>query len=248
MSVRVSVVVPVYNPGSYLDPLLVSFGRQLRLRSLEWSDGVPRLDLVADMFDAASQPVRFERHPDGTVAWLPPGTVADHVPTGALAADGDLAATSVSVVLRGADATLAYDVPAVVDRVLRDTPDGPVLSIRAHVDIDPRTAAAGTELPAGDWEVFADVRSCGWHSMRRVGMAGEAQRRPMGFRVTSEESIELAAAVPAGRGGTAPVRRPSGRHAIERLVPRPVLRRIPLPARQAAKRLLLRMGDSRRDR
>ena len=220
---------------------------RVRLRSGEQSDGVVRLALVADVFDAARRPIRFRRQPGGAVRWEPPKNIgADSFAPERLEVARDLESVSVSIVLRAVDATMEHDLEATVEGVLRDAPDGSELSIRARAEIDPRTAAAGRQLPAGDWEVLADVRSCGWHSLRRLGTIGGAQRQPLGLRVAEDGSVELGVARPSRRGARKPVRRRSGSHALEGLVPRAVLRHIPVRVRRAGKQWLLRLGVARR--
>lgn len=219
---------------------------RVRLRSLEQSDGIARLALVADIFDAARRPIRFSRQPGGGLQWEPPESIggrsfAPHQ----LEVARDLDRVSVSIALRDVDSTTEHDIEATVEGVIRDTPDGPQLSIRARAEIDPRTAAAGRELPAGDWEILAEVRSCGWHSLRRLGTIG-TDRQPLGLRVAEDGSVELGVARPPHRGSGLPVRRRSGSHALERLVPRAVLQRTPVGVRRAAKRWLLRLGVARR--
>ena len=219
---------------------------RVRLRDLEESGDRVRLSLVADLFDASGEPIRFRRHEGDRLRWEPPPSIAaETFPAAALDATADLEATAVSVVLRDAGG-LEHDAPAAVERVVRDTAGGLVLSIRAVAEIDPRTAAGGSPLPLGDWELFADVRSCGWQSLRRLGSLGAPEaRRPLRLRVEQDGTASVVTMGDRPARPATPVRRRARSYAVERLVPGAVLRRLPVGVRRSGKRMLMRLRGSR---
>lgn len=216
---------------------------RVRVQRLEREAHWLRLRLTADLLDASGEPMRFVRDGD-RVRWAPPAALEPPWSADDLDATADLDASTVSVVLQHGDGALQHDAPAVIERVLRDTEDGLVLSIQAHADIDLRTAGSGAPLAAGGWELFADVESCGWHSRRRlpsVRVPGSAL--PVHVAVGAGGGIGLVVGEPMiTRAPSGARRRRSSRHPVERFVPRALLRLIPDRVRRAGKRLLTRRG------
>lgn len=204
-----------------------------------------RLTIVADLFDASAAPMRFARR-DGRVYWRPPDpALAESFAEPELDATEDLERVAVSVVLASEDRSLQHDVPVRLERVLRDASDGPVLSIRGRADVDLRTVAAGRQLPTGAWELLADVRACGWQSRRRLPpmrLAEPADPVHLAFASGGGIGLIVGGEPVGGPRSAEPIRRRSGRHPIERFLPRVLLRRIPTRARQAGKRILLQLG------
>ena len=220
---------------------------RVRVQRLEREAQWLRLELTADLVDADGAPMRFDRR-DGRVWWRVPAAIPiDAFEPEQLDATEDLERTTVSVVLRLEDQGLQHDVPAVVERVLRDTADGPVLSVRARAEIDLRTAAAGKELAPGAWELLADVEACGWRSLRRLpDIRVPRTTTPVRLDASAAGGIGLlvgdehpttTTTAPHAR---TPIRRRSGRHPVERLLPGFVLRLVPARVRQAGKRVLFR--------
>lgn len=216
---------------------------RVRVQAIERDSHWLRLMLTADVLDASGNPIRFARNGKRT-QWAPPASLEPAWSEDELDATADLQASVLSVVLQHGDGALQYDAPAVVERVLRDTDDGPVLSLLARAEIDLRSVAAGGPLPPGRWELFADVESCGWHSRRRlppVPVPGSTV--PVHLAVGDGGGIGLIVGEPR-RSSAAPGvrRRRSLRHPVERLVPRPLLALVPDRLRRAGKRLLVRFG------
>jgi poly(ribitol-phosphate) beta-N-acetylglucosaminyltransferase len=212
-------------------------------REAEWL----RVQVAADIVDASGRAMRFTRMGDH-LHWRPPddldGVWSDADADADVDAEADLEASVVSVVLAQAAVGLQHDAPAVIERVVRETDDGPVLSILARAEIDLRRVATGRPLDPGAWELFVDVDSCGWHSRRRLPalrLPGSAV--PVHFAVGAGGGIGLVVGDPAGIEVAAPAvrRQRASRHPVERLVPRRLLALVPHRLRQAGKRLLLRL-------
>lgn len=216
---------------------------RVRVPRLERDGAWLRVVLGADLLDASMRPMCFETDGDRT-RWRPPDPVAGSFSPDDLDATEDLRHATASLVIRLDDGALQHEVPATVERTLRETDDGPVLSIRARAEVDLRTAAAGNELPPGSWELLADVEVCGWHFRRRLPHVGvPAGRNPVRLSVSSGGGIGLLVGDGSPRPMSArePARRRSGPQPLERYLPRPILRLMPLPVRRIGKRLLLRL-------
>lgn len=224
---------------------------RIRVRAVDLEGQRLRIRLSATMLDAASEPMRFVRDDQGRLLWSPPATISPGaIPAELLDATADVERTTVSIVVRREDRTLEHDAVATAEPVLADREGALKLSIDARADIDLRTVAAGRALGAGRWELLVDLETCGWRSVQRLPAARQrGTRRWLGLEVVaggdSAPTVRLTtsgATMPDGR----PVRRRSGRHPIERLVPRSVLGRLPIGLRRAGKRILLRLPGARR--
>lgn len=216
---------------------------RVRVPRLERDGAWLRVVLGADLLDTWMRPMCFQTDGDRT-RWRPPDPVAGSFFPDDLDVTEDLRHATASLVFRLDDGALQHEVPATVERTLRETDHGPVLSIRARAEVDLRTAAAGNELPPGSWELLADVEVCGWHSRRRLPHVGvPAGRNPVRLSVSSAGGIGLVVGHGSPRPMSArqPARRRSGPHQLERYLPRPILQLMPLPVRRIGKRLLLRL-------
>lgn len=225
----------------------------VELEAYERSGGRLRLSMVARLRDGEGRPMRFA-HVGDRLRWAPepPPGWEGAVPEGALDATDELAVAGMGVVLRERASRVEYDLPARVERTFE--PDGrggvtPVL--RGHAEIDTGTVAAGGELGAGIWDLFAHVHAAGWRSVRRLADVAEPElRQPVRMHTTQFGNLSLklgeAVAPPAKRGGPRREARPQPAVLMPSgAVPRALTRAVPRRMREAAKRALLRLSGAR---
>ncbi|MBA3260944.1 MAG: glycosyltransferase family 2 protein [Thermoleophilaceae bacterium] len=143
------------------------------LDSIEATPAALRLSVSATMSYADGTPVRLIER-GGTISWQPPPPLAGE-PT-ILADDLDftseVAATKLSLVLRHRGSLVEYEVPLRLQEQTRVIDDALIIAPRGTVVIDPATVAIGSELEAGTWDTFIELRSCGWVSIRRLSRVG----------------------------------------------------------------------------
>ena len=227
---------------------------EVELQSYERSRGRLELSMLARLHDADGRPLRFVRVGDG-VRWAPEPAVGWEgvVPEDALDATDELAVAGLAVVVRERATRVEYDVPARVERSFE--PDGrggitPVLEARAVIDAT--TVAAGGELGAGVWDLFAHVHAAGWRSVRRLADVAEPELRPrLQMHTTQFGNLSLKLVEPASSSETPGPRRPAARPQPALPLPagafpRAVMRVMPRGMREAAKRVLLRVNGEGR--
>ncbi len=225
---------------------------ELTVHSYERTPDHLRLCLSATLNDSDGQPIRFVRRGD-RIMWDPPeplGTDPSVLPTD-LDATEDLRRMSLAVVLRCRETDVEYDVPATVERVLSDGSDRPTIQLLARAEVDLSRVAAGSELGPGQWDLFAHVQGCGWRSLRRISDA----RRPdvlrhvvqthttglgnLSLRVVDPDAAPPPPPPPPKRARSDPPDWVSS-------IPRGVLNVLPVGARRAGKRAILRVSRSGR--
>ena len=146
----------------------------VELDAIEQTSGSLRLSVAATMRYADGSPIRLTRHGD-RMAWdAPPRLTED--PTileEDLDVTSEIGRTTMSIVLRHRESMVEYELPAAVDAPAHGDDDGAMtISPRGQADIDLATIAAGAGLTTGVWDIFVDVRSCGWSSTRRLSRVG----------------------------------------------------------------------------
>ncbi len=177
------------------------------LSSLERDGERVRLSLSATLKDARGNPIRFRRRGD-RLLWDPPAELRDAgiFTDDDLDATDDLARAGLALVLRQRDTNVEHDRPAAIERIVGDG-DRPTIELQARAEIDHATIAAGGELAAGMWDLFANVHACGWRSVRRVADVAAVERlaRPVHLHTTQFGNLSLRVADP-----DAPLQRPIG--------------------------------------
>jgi glycosyltransferase involved in cell wall biosynthesis len=142
--------------------VLAAFENELRaevvLRETGWDDGILALELEARLVGATEQLV-FRQGRD-TIRWEPPAPLRAELPEDTLDVTEELERSQVQVLLRSKRTRAEFSVQARLEVVPvsagedRDV-KSPVLV--AVAEIDPRSAAAGSPLAPGDWEVHVLV-------------------------------------------------------------------------------------------
>ncbi|HEV2770861.1 MAG TPA: glycosyltransferase family A protein [Solirubrobacteraceae bacterium] len=124
---------------------------------------------------SAGKPLSFVRRA-GRLLWIPPAPLHEALPPEALDATEELPASRAQLFLRSTADRSEYVIPGQTEVRLEDA-DGPGERVRAvlltEARLVPATAAAGSPLPPGDWEVFAVVTVAGFSTPRRVRGPGD---------------------------------------------------------------------------
>jgi len=157
------------------------------LRVANTADGV-ELQLEAGLASGA-EPLRFLAR-DERFLLSPPDELASVLPERRLDATKALRGSKLDVVLRSARAAGEFLVSAEAELELGAGPDGevePVLA--AHAVVDPRTAAAGRALDAGDWNLLARVTVSGFQAEERI--RHPASRAPLVLRVDAGGGVRV---------------------------------------------------------
>lgn len=156
------------------------FTMELKLDSAEWTESSWRLAVSATLMYADGTPLTFVARGE-RLFWQPPEPLAGDQAEddqAILDATSEVEATTMSLVLHDRESFVEYDIPAKLQAVTAQTPDGTItISPRGEIDIELATVAAGFPLPAGVWDLFLEVRSCGWSSVRRLSQVGGPRER-----------------------------------------------------------------------
>jgi poly(ribitol-phosphate) beta-N-acetylglucosaminyltransferase len=131
---------------------------EARLREIRWDGGCAELEFEASV-TGLRDPVLFERR-GARMYWVPPAKLAGEFPEDMLDATEELEKRVVHALLRSNRNKAEYVQPTRAEMVLLRAPGGgaarrPVMI--GVADIDPRTAAAGAPVRAGDWQVNVQV-------------------------------------------------------------------------------------------
>jgi len=121
------------------------------------------------------QPLGFARR-EGRLFLVPPAPLHEALPPEALDATEELPASRAQVFLRSTADRSEYVLPGETEVRLEDAagPDDRVrVVLVADARLRPATAAAGSPLPPGHWEVFAVVTVAGFSTPRRVRGRGD---------------------------------------------------------------------------
>jgi len=120
------------------------------------------------------EPLSFSRRAD-RLHWVAPEPLREVLAAEALDATDELPASRAQIFLRSTADRSEYVLPGDTEVRLEDAgPDGRVRPVLvADARLAPHTAAAGSPLPAGDWEVFAVVTVAGFSTPRRVRGPGD---------------------------------------------------------------------------
>jgi glycosyltransferase involved in cell wall biosynthesis len=149
--------------GSYESlGVLAAFENDLRadvtLREMRSEGRRLELELQATLDSERESPVFVRR--GARMAWVPPGPLRDELPEEALDATDALAKSQVQVLLRSTKNQVEYAVPTRSEVVFVRASDGADLKRPVQIasaEVDARTAAAGTKLAAGEWQVHVLV-------------------------------------------------------------------------------------------
>ncbi|MFC4071363.1 glycosyltransferase family 2 protein [Actinoplanes subglobosus] len=130
------------------------------LRRLSWEDGVLRAGFTVEYASDAG-PLTFRRDETG-ISLAPP------VPDGVAVRFEE---AKVDLVVRERATAAEFHQPVTFEREEVGTADPSAvrLRLRAEAHIDPRTAAAGTRITGGIWDVFLRYRLSGWNRETRLG-------------------------------------------------------------------------------
>lgn len=124
---------------------------------------------------SGGKPLCFARRA-GRLLWVPPAPLHEALPPEALDATEELPASRAQLFLRSTADRSEYVLPGETEVRLEDE-GGPGERVRAVLLADarlaPATAAAGSPLPPGDWEVFAVITVAGFSTPRRVRGRGD---------------------------------------------------------------------------
>jgi hypothetical protein len=105
-------------------------------------------------------------------------------------ADADAAGVTAEVLVYNPDGGVQWFVPAHVQAVTAAEADAPAtIQVRAHLSIDPLTAAGGSALPPGVWTPAVRVRGC--------GLVFRSRLRPVDEDAWSREALPALLGSPA---------------------------------------------------
>jgi poly(ribitol-phosphate) beta-N-acetylglucosaminyltransferase len=126
----------------------------VKLRDIRWAGGHVELELEAALTGQRDAPMYVRR--GARMYWVPPAKLEGEFPDEMLDVTEELGKRKVQVLLRSTGSKAEYVQATRAELVLLRAPAGgdakrPVLIGAA--EIDPRTAAAGAPLRAGDWQV-----------------------------------------------------------------------------------------------
>jgi glycosyltransferase involved in cell wall biosynthesis len=180
--------------------VLAAFENELRadvvLREMRWEDGVLAIELEARL-SGEREPFAVVRR--GTRAyWVPPAALVEELPEETRDVTEELEDSQVQILLRSTRNQAEYVVPTRREMVFVRAPDGnggkaPVMI--AAAEIDPRTAAAGSKLRQGEWQVHVLVSAFDYvavtDSLRRpaselLGRLRERNPRPLTLTATRD--------------------------------------------------------------
>jgi poly(ribitol-phosphate) beta-N-acetylglucosaminyltransferase len=126
--------------------------------NMQWRDGVLHADVEAGLVMPDGSPLQLIRRGGRYV--LDPRLVGGLVPDDV--ADADAAGVTAEVFVYNSDSGVQWFVPANVRAVTTAEADAPAtIQVRAHLSIDPLTAAGGSALAPGVWALAVRVRGCG---------------------------------------------------------------------------------------
>ena len=151
--------------------------------------GVVRLRLRADMA-TRSGPLRFRREGE-RVLWVPPPELAAELPADALDVTGDLARSTLALVLRHGERGHEYAVPAGGAARLAPVPGDPdawSAVFAGEAVVDPARAAGGSPLAGGEWEIVGTLHVAGFKAAARARRPGRAA--PLAFRMGSDGRLQ----------------------------------------------------------
>jgi hypothetical protein len=131
---------------------------EAKLRAIHWANGRGEVELEAGL-TGERDPLLFVRR-GATMYWLPPAKLEGEFPDEMLDVTDELTRSRVHLLLRSTRNKAEYVQPTRAELVLLQAPVGgdakrPVLI--AAAEIDPRRAAAGSPIRAGDWQVNVQV-------------------------------------------------------------------------------------------
>jgi Glycosyl transferase TarS linker domain len=186
--------------GSYESLMvLAAFENELRadvvIKDVRWEEGVLALELQASL-GGEHEPLTVVRR-GARMHWVPPAGLREELAGAEFDITDDLEECRVQILLRSRRNQAEYVVPARHVIVFVRAPGGadakqPVLI--AATEIDPGTAAAGSKLRAGDWDVqvlvsvvdFAAVAG----DMSRAGKRfARRRRKPLTLTVTRDRRL-----------------------------------------------------------
>ena len=169
--------------GSYESlGVLAAFENDLQadvtLREMRWEGRRLAMELQATL-GSEREPPSFIRR-GARMAWVPPEQLRDELPDEALDATDALAKSQVQVLLRSTRNQVEYAVPTRSELVFVRAAQGsdekrPVLV--AAAEIDARTAAAGSKLVPGEWQVHVLV------GVAEFTATADGLRRPARFHL-----------------------------------------------------------------
>jgi glycosyltransferase involved in cell wall biosynthesis len=139
-------------------------------KSRDSDDGVRTVQWKGRMRGAGG-PLALRRRGD-RVYWLTPETVVDELPDKLLDVTIAVFKPTVQILLRNTADRTEFVLPSEVDSRLvaidKSDPDTVTAQLSGEATIDPRTAAAGSPLPAGEWELLAVVNLLGFTNTTKV--------------------------------------------------------------------------------
>ncbi|HEX8207737.1 MAG TPA: glycosyltransferase family 2 protein [Solirubrobacteraceae bacterium] len=139
------------------------------------------LDLEARF---AREGVRFERR-DGGLRWLAADGVRFEEDRDATP---EVEASDLHVFVRAPESKVEFDLPGEWSVELEDGPKGVRAVLRGRARFSARAAAAGSALPAGEWEAFARLTVAGFKMTGRLRR--EAGAEPLVLVVGEDGSVE----------------------------------------------------------
>ena len=177
-------------------------------------------------------PLAFARNGE-RLYWDPPVDLGPEVTPSDREVTSELDRSRVDVFVRVRKERADFVLP-VESRVLRHDDDSLHVSLAAEARLDPVTAAAGTPLTGGSWDVVACVRTAGWARVASVGpvpeaAGGEREEVSKALRRAAEPRAEPGRdattkaggpAAPAPDGSGVATRSSSGRSAVPRVAKR----------------------------
>jgi poly(ribitol-phosphate) beta-N-acetylglucosaminyltransferase len=153
---------------------------------VQWRDGVLHADVEAGLLMPDGSPLQLIRRNGRYV--LDPRLVEGLVPDDV--ADADAAGVTAEVVVYNSDSAVEWFVPAHVQAVTAAQPDAPAtIQVRAHLSINPLTAAGGSALAPGVWALVVRVRGC--------GLVRRSRPRPVAEDAWSRETLPALLGSPA---------------------------------------------------
>ncbi|MFD6326994.1 glycosyltransferase family 2 protein [Streptomyces sp. NPDC058442] len=140
------------------------------LDSLAWEDGVLAIGFTSE-YQVDGEPMTFRREDGRDLLGLPLSDKALEALAGqGITLDAPVDRSDVDLVVRHRENATQYYLPVECAPHRPDAEDGSFrLRITARAALDPQTAAAGTPLDKGIWDLHLRIKCCGWSKETRLG-------------------------------------------------------------------------------
>ncbi|MGP4010201.1 glycosyltransferase family 2 protein [Streptomyces sp. 4N124] len=140
------------------------------LDSLAWENGTLTIGFSAE-YEVDGTPMTFRRDGERDLLGLPLSDKALEALAGqGITLDAPVDASDVDLVVRHREEATQFYLPLDSERHRADAGDGSFRQrITARAVLDPETAAGGTPLTRGIWDLHLRIKTCGWSKETRLG-------------------------------------------------------------------------------